>query len=315
MEAVLLSLIDAAMDIFPPSPSLPAVQLTHALRQLKRTAKDRAGCRLRRHGRPGALCNALKGYEYEQEISLAGLQPGTEGIYRNVYRHATATSCSARDRLYRIEWTPNPPHRRLSATRARTYKQPVALDEAGHWNTHYAVYEHGHCRGRCRRRCSARAMTDGLDPLWPAAIRRMLPRWWTDRALRRQLTLTNTAEAYLRRLKPRPAAPTPPWSTDLNLEPNQRQPLRANADIACVNDIDLAQAQYLNLEELMLFSHGRKRVQIEDFQSRCAWIITQRTVRRIGLIKERLVEHMDRIGQLVARSDAGPTAIQPHTCN
>ncbi|WP_212625662.1 DUF6543 domain-containing protein [Pseudomonas sp. PP3] len=307
VEAVLLSLIDAAMDILPAvaATSGGARSLTR-LRQLKSAAKVPGGLQTSTPRQARRTLERFKGYEYEHEISLAGLQPGTEGIYRNVYRHADGDFMLSQGRLYRIEWTPNPPQWRLSTTRARTYRQPVALDEAGHWNTHYAVYGTVTAGGGVGGGAVLGHMADGLDPLWPAAIRRMLPRWWTDRALRRQLTLTNTAEAYLRRLESQTRSSNATLEHYFNLEPNQRQPLRANADIACVNDIDLAQAQYLNLEELMLFSHGRKRVQIEDFQSRCAWIIAQRTVRRIGLVKERLVEHMDRIGQLVARSDATP---------
>jgi hypothetical protein len=56
----------------------------------------------------------------------------------------------------------------------------------------------------------------------------------------------------------------------------------------------------------MLYSHGRKRKQIEDIQSRCAWIIVERSLRRIGLVNDRLLEHLDRLDQLFARSDTTP---------
>jgi hypothetical protein len=248
----------------------------------------------------------FKGYEYEREISLAGLQPGSEGIYRNVYRHADGDFMLSHGRIYRIELTNNPPQWRLSGTSTRTYKQPVALDEAGHWNTHYAVYGTVTAGGGVGGGAVLGHMADGLDPLWPAAIRRWLPRWWTDRALRRQLTLNNTVDAYMRRLITQTKGSNATLEHYFSLEPNQRSPLRANADIACVNDIDLAQAQYLNLEELMLFSHGRKRLQIEDDQSSCAWIIADRSLHRIELARQRLLEHLDRIEHLVARSDATP---------
>ncbi|WP_223505133.1 dermonecrotic toxin domain-containing protein [Pseudomonas sp. GL-RE-29] len=307
MEAVLLSFIDAAMDILPSvaATSGGARSLTR-LRHLKAATKSPGGLQTSTQRQARRTLERFKGYEYEQEISLAGLQPGTEGIYRNVYRHADGDFMLSQGRIYRIELANNPPQWRLSATSTRTYKQPVALDEAGHWNTHYAVYGTVTAGGGVGGGAVLGHMADGLDPLWPAAIRRWLPRWWTDRALRRQMTLTNTADAYTRRLETQTNSSNATLEHYFGLEPNQRQPLRANADIACANDIDLAQAQYLNLEELMLFSHGRKRVMIEDIQSRCAWIIVDRTVRRIGLAKERLVEHLDRIDHLVARSDATP---------
>jgi hypothetical protein len=306
VEAVLLSLIDAAMDILPIAAASGGVRSLTRLRQLKTVTKSPGGLQRSTQRQARHTLERFKGYEYEHEISLAGLQPGTEGIYRNVYRHADGDFMVSQGRIYRIELTNNPPQWRLSASRSRTYKQPVALDEAGNWNTHYAVYGTVTAGGGVGGGAVLGHMADGLDPLWPAAIRRMLPRWWTDRALRRQMTLTNTADAYMRRLETQTNSSNVTLEHYFSLEPDQRQPLRANADIACVNDIELAQAQYLNLEELMLFSHGRKRVQIEDIQSRCAWIIVDRSVRRIGLAKERLVEHLERIDQVVARSDATP---------
>jgi len=307
VEAVLLSFIDAAMDILPSvaAASGGARSLTR-LRHLKTATKSPGGLQVSTQRQARRTLERFKGYEYEREISLAGLQPGTEGIYRKVYRHADGDFMLRQGRIYRIELTTNPPQWRLSGTSTRTYKQPIALDEAGNWNTHYAVYGTVTAGGGVGGGAVLGHMADGLDPLWPAAIRRWLPRWWTDRALRRQMTLTNTADAYSRRLETQTHSSNATLEHYFSLEPNQRQSLRANADIACAKDIDLAQAQYLNLEELMLFSHGRKRVLIEDIQSRCAWIIVDRTVRRIGLAKERLVEHLDRIDHLVARSDATP---------
>jgi hypothetical protein len=248
----------------------------------------------------------FRGYEYEHQISLAGLQPGTHGVYRNVYRHADGDFMISQGRIYRIELSSDSRQWRLHGTWARTYKQPVALDEAGNWNTHYAVYGTVIDSGGAGGGAVLGHMADGLDPLWPAAIRRWLPRWWTDRALRRQLTLTNTADAYSRRLDTQTRSTNAALEQYFALAPGQRQPARARVDVACANDIEIAQGQYLNLEELMQFSHGRKRAMIEDIQSRCAWIIADRSIRRVMLIKDLLVEHLNRIDQLIARSDITP---------
>ncbi|MEJ5058683.1 MULTISPECIES: dermonecrotic toxin domain-containing protein [unclassified Pseudomonas] len=309
VEAVLMSLIDAAMDILPGviATSGGARSLTR-LRHLKTVTQSPGGLQVSSQRQARRSLERFKGYEYEREISLAGLQPGTTGIYRNVYRHADGAFMVRQGRIYRIELSNNPPQWRLSATSKRTYKQPVALDEAGEWNTHYAVYGTITADGAAGGGAVLGHMANGLDPLWPAAIRRWLPRWWTDRALRRQMTLTNTADAYTRRLETQTYSSNAILEHHFSLEPNQRQAHRTRADAACINDIDTGQAHYLNLEELMQFSHGRKRVQIDDLQSRCAWIIVDRSVRRIGLAKERLLEHLDQIDQLVARSDATPNS-------
>jgi hypothetical protein len=309
VEAVLLSLFDAAMDVLPGVAATPsgARALTRS-RQIRAVTKSASALHLPTQHQAQRALKRFKGYEYEHEISLSGLQPSNEGIYRNVYRHVDGDFMISRGRIYRIELSNNPPQWRLSGTSTRTYKQPVALDETGNWNTHYMVY------GTVIEGAGAGGgavlghMADGLDPLWPAAIRRWLPRWWTDRALRRQLTLTNTVDAYTRRLGTQTRSTNNVLDHYFGLDAAQRQPLRARVDAACANDIELAQSQYLNLEELTQFSHGRKRVQIEEIQSRCAWIIVDRSVRRIGFNKERLVGHLDRIDQLVARSDTTPVS-------
>jgi hypothetical protein len=311
VESVLMSLIDAAMDILPgasvgSSPAATARSLTR-VRQLGITgnaAKALRPLRAIRHARQAV--ERFAGYEYENLISLAGLQPGAHGIYRNVYRHVDGDFMISQGRIYRIELSDARRGWRLSGTRTRSYKQPIALDEAGNWNTHYAVYGTVIEGGGAGGGAVLGHMADGMDPLWPATIRRWLPRWWTDRALRRQLMLTNTADAYTRRLDTLTRATNVTLSEYFELPPGQRQPLRARAESACLNDIEIAQAQYLNLEELMQFSHGRKRTKIEDIKSRCAWIITDRSIRRISMIQERLVAYLDRIDQLIARSDAVP---------
>ncbi|WP_347910843.1 DUF6543 domain-containing protein [Pseudomonas grandcourensis] len=304
VEAVLLSLIDAAMDILPGVSAAPtAARAVTRNRQWRALGKSPRALQVSTRHQARRALERFKGYEYEKPISLADLQPGTEGIYRNVYRHVDGHFMVSQGRIYRIELEGQPPRWRLSGTRSRSYKQPVALDESGHWNTHYAVYGTVIEGGGVGGGAVLGHMADGLDPLWPVAIRRWLPRWWTDRALRRQLTLTNTADAYLRRLDTQTRSSNVTLEHYFGLEPQQRPALRARADITCTNDIDLAQAQYLNLDELMLYSHGRKRVQIEDIQSRCAWIIVDRSLRRIGLVKERLLEHLDRVDQLIARSN------------
>ena len=307
VESVLLSLIDAAMDLLPGAAATPGAARAVARRRQLRTLAGKAGAmRVPSRRQARSVLDYFKGYEYEHEISLAGLQPATHGIYRNVYRHADGDFMISQGRIYRIELSDAPRGWRLYGTWARAYKQPIALDEAGHWNTHYAVHGTLMEGGGAGGGAVLGLLADGMDPLWPAAIRHRLPRWWTDRHLRRQLTLTNTADAYTRRLD------TQTRSTNVALEryyasaPAQRPPLRSSLESACLTDIEIARNSYQNLVDLLPLSHGRKRTQIEDLQSRSAWVVVDRTVHRIQFGKERLVEHLDRIDELLTRSDTTP---------
>ncbi|MFJ2282359.1 dermonecrotic toxin domain-containing protein [Pseudomonas sp. NPDC087803] len=305
VEMVLLSLIDAAMDVLPGTVNAPvAARLATRQRQhasLGRSAAGRTSWQWSRQS-----LDRFKGYEYEHEISLAGLHPESHGVYRNVYRHAEGDFIMRLGRIYRVQLSDQPRGWRLYGTWIRGYKQPIALDEHGQWNTHYAVYGTVMDGGGAGGGAALGHLANGLDPLWPEAIRQWLPRWWTDRQLRRQLTLTNTADAYTRRLDTQTRASNQLLENYQKLDSAQRQPLQAGVDAACVSDIDVATAQYQNLAELLPLSHGRKRLQIEDIQSRCAWIVVDRAIQRVTVARDRLLEHLNRVDALVAESDVTP---------
>ncbi|MHC3824319.1 dermonecrotic toxin domain-containing protein [Pseudomonas sp. G3-19] len=305
VEAVLLSLIDAAMDVLPGTVSAPAAARL-ASRQRQRAALGRSAAIPTSWQYARQSLERFTGYEYEFDISLAGLHPATHGVYRNVYRHADGDFIIRQGRIYRVQLSDAPRGWRLYGSRLRSYKQPIALDEYGQWNTHYAVYGTVMDGGGAGGGAVLGHLADGMDPLWPAPIRQWLPRWWTDRQLRRQLTLTNTADAYTRRLDTQTRASNQLLENYQKLDVAQRKPLHTAVDAACLNDIDLAIAQYDNLAELLPLSHGRKRLQIEDIRSRCAWIVADRAVQRVTVARDRLLEHLNRIDALVAESDATP---------
>ncbi|WP_339449154.1 dermonecrotic toxin domain-containing protein [Pseudomonas sp. EA_5y_Pfl2_R50] len=313
VEAVLLSLIDAAMDVLPgvgaagihTAGRSSARGLTR-LRQAQRLANSTASLVIITPQRARYSLERFRGYEYERSISLAGLQPGSEGIYRNVYRHSDGDFIISHGRVYRVELSQNPSQWRLSATSTRTYKQPIALDEAGQWNSHYAVYGTIFAGGGVGGGAVLGHMADGLDPLWPAAIRALLPRWWVDRQLRRQLTLNRSIDASTRRLDSQTRSSGQLLERYQQLTIAERKPLQAQVDAACATDIETAQSMYQHLGELWSLSHGRKRVQIEDLQSRCAWVVTDRTIQRINVSRARLLEYLNTIEELIAKSNAAP---------
>lgn len=307
VESVLLCLIDAAMDVLPGSVSVPAAaRLATRLRQDSALGKTAAVLQRTSRQRARQSLDRFKGYEYEREVSLAGLQADSHGIYRNVYRHADGDFIVRQGRIYRVQLGDSARSWRLYGTWTRSYKMPIALDETGHWNTHYAVHGVLIDGGGVGGGAVLGHLADGLDPLWPEPVRQWLPRWWTDRQLRRQLTLTNTVDAYTRRLDTQTRSSNQLLESYQRLAIADRQPLRASADAACVNDIDTAVIQYQNLAELLTLSHGRKRVQIEDIQSRCAWIVVDRSIQRVTVARDKLLEHLNQIEALVEQSDATP---------
>ncbi|EUB86443.1 dermonecrotic toxin domain-containing protein [Pseudomonas sp. GM30] len=303
VEAVLLALIDAAMDVLPGTVSVPAAARL-ATRQRQRAALGRSAAIPTSWQWTRQSLERFKGYEYEHEISLAGLHPGTHGIYRNVYRHAEGDFIVRQGRIYRVQLSDASRGWRLYGTASRGYKQPIALDESGQWNTHYAVHGTVMDGGGAGGGAVLGHLADGMDPLWPESIRQWLPRWWTDRQLRRQLTLTNTADAYTRRLDTQTRATNQLLENYQSLDIAQRKPLQAAVDAACRNDIELAIAQYHNLAELLPLSHGHKSLQIKEIHSLCAWIVVDRSVQRVTVARDRLLEHLNRIDALVTESDA-----------
>ncbi|MFJ2712129.1 dermonecrotic toxin domain-containing protein [Pseudomonas sp. NPDC087346] len=305
VESVLLCLIDAAMDVLPGTVSLPAAARL-ATRQRQRSVPGKAATTLQKTSRQRTRqsLDRFKGYEYEHEISLSDLRPDTHGIYRNVYRHAEGDFIIRQGRIYRIQLSDSPRGWRLYGTWSRGYKMPIALDDTGNWNTHYAVHGTLMDGGGIGGGAVLGHLADGLDPLWPEPVRQWLPRWWTDRQLRRQLTLTNTADAYTRRLETQTRSSNQLLERYHGQAIEQRRPLRTEVDNACINDIDTATAQYQNLAELLPLSHGRKRLQVEDIQSRCAWIVVDRSIQRVTVARDRLLEYLNQIDALVAQSDA-----------
>ncbi|MHA3736504.1 dermonecrotic toxin domain-containing protein [Pseudomonas sp. Eth.TT006] len=124
VEAVLLALIDAAMDVLPVVATGPDSLRTLARavtrrRHLVAAASTSGALRPlpRRQARRAA--EQFKGYEYEHQISLADVQPGTQGVYRQVYRHADGDFILSQGRVYRVQLSDTHRGWRLAGTRAR----------------------------------------------------------------------------------------------------------------------------------------------------------------------------------------------------
>ncbi|WP_166225596.1 dermonecrotic toxin domain-containing protein [Pseudomonas atagonensis] len=301
LESVLLSLIDAAMDIAS-GVSVNAAAAPAATRKLSRTrqlkglarssgALHRPSLRKARH-----VADRFEGYEYEKDISLVGLQPVSEGLYRNVYRHAEGDFIIRQGRIYRV--TLKDRTLRLYGTRLKSYQQPIAVDEAGHWDTHFAVYGTLFSEGLDAGGNVIGAVADGLDPLWPQALRQWLPRWWTDAAYRRQRMLSQTVDALTRQLDNQHRATNRTLAQYHASAQQTRLSGQAVVDAACVNDIELAGRQFAQLEQLRPLSTGNKRALVRSLQSQMALIVVNRHVHRIDLARERCLALIDEIGTI-----------------
>lgn len=292
IESVLLSLIDAAMDILPGVAAAPARARALTRQRQWRGLGRGDSLRLSALNQARWVVERFAGYQYEQDISLTGLRPGLHGIYCNVYRHARGDFIVSQGRIYKVELSDSPRTWRLSPTRTRSYKQPIALDDAGQWQTHGALYGTLIDGGLSGGGNLLGHMADGLDPLWPAAIRQRLPRWWTDRVLRRQQALDHSVNALNTRLQLQSQQTNRVLTRYNSNEPVTRLPGQPAAYNACAADIELAMQYHSQLEELASLSHGNKRTRLQAMQSQAACIVVNRSLHRLNMTTERIDGHL-----------------------
>lgn len=182
LESVLTSLVDATMDLLPGEVSVSVLSRTARTftraRQLKNLARNASALKTTSLRNAEQVAQRFAGYEYEQPISLSDLQPGTHGIYSNIYRHANGNFILRHGRIFQVEYSADSRNWRLSGNSQKTYKQPLALDEAGQWDTYYGVYGVAFEGGGLGGGQVFGHLAETLDPLWPRVIRQRLPRWW-----------------------------------------------------------------------------------------------------------------------------------------
>ncbi|WPP01508.1 hypothetical protein SFA35_09210 [Pseudomonas sp. HR96] len=133
IESLLLSVIDAGMDV------APGVVAGRPLR-----ARLRARLRQQRHNVAAvqrADQPALSRFHgYESTVNLKGLAPGTLGRYRGIYRHADGDFIFQDGRTCRVQWDEGRALWRLAATSHKGYRQALALDDGGQWTTYGALH-------------------------------------------------------------------------------------------------------------------------------------------------------------------------------
>jgi hypothetical protein len=310
IESVLLSLIDAAMDILPgASASARTAKGAHSLtriRQLSTLGKNAGALQASSKRQARHAVQRFAGYEYEKPISLTGLEPATHGIYRNVYRHADGDFIVRQGRIFQIERSSDSRNWRLYGTRQKTYKQPVGLDEAGHWDTYFGVYGVTFEGGGLGGGGVLGHLADGLDPLWPTAIRERLPRWWTDRTLRRHQALTEAADTMGPLIDAQVTRTTALMET-YNASPENLRPALIQAlEAACIKDMEMSIKHYQTLADLLPMTRGNKHRVLKEIQSNDAVCAADRAKQRVVLASHRTLALMDRIDDLQDQLDALP---------
>jgi hypothetical protein len=307
LGSVLLSLIDAAMDLLPGEAIASAVgsgarTLTRA-RQLRALSASAAALHAPSMRQARHVVARFAGYEYEKPLSLAGLQAATHGVYRNVYRHTAGNFIVRQGRVFQVEWSSDSRNWRLTGNSRKTYKQPIALDETGQWDTWFGVYGTTFEGGGLGGGNVLGHMADVLDPIWPAAIRERLPRWWVDQAHRRHRALTDAVNDLGGQVSLQMKSTDTALQAYLAADPNHRESLSQVTDCACIREIELSKRHLQTASELLPLTSGNKQNELKTIQSNGAFNIAGRFSVRVDIAYHRLIHILNRIDALTADID------------
>lgn len=314
LESLLQSLIDAAMDLLPgaslkPGPARARIH-QRQLKQLVASGHLHAAP----GGRRRTAVDRFSGYEYAGELSLVGLTPGTEGIYRGIYRHTEGTFILNSGRVYPVIFDASRHTWRLTGKANSAYKQPVALDGFGNWDTHGALYGVNIISPAAGGGAALGHLAEFADPLWPAAIRRHLPRWWTDPVLRRQQALKISADRRLYELQNLNSG-TQAQQNRFNqtVDPEARNALTIELRARYLKEREIATELYPDLEALVQLSTGNNRTRLKGLQSRVAWLQVDRRLNELNIIKPKALAHLERIDAIGSEIETTPVMdIQRH---
>ena len=295
LASVFECLMFAAMDVVPML-AVPAVR-ADAARQLMRLRQNSLTTGLDPtwkslpSRRPESVLQRFDGYAYEKPISLAGLQPANEGIYRQVYRHGEGDFIVNQGQVFQVEYDKTYRTLRLSGTRTKSYKQPVGLDNSGGWDTHGALYGALVDGGLAGGGNVLGALLDHLEPRWPVAIRALLPLEWTDHAMRRHMAINRRINAIGTEMDPQLPRTNALLQTYQNAHAVTQTSLAPALQRALAREIELATRQYQALQEVMPFNSRSNLRALQNDASRSAWIIVDRSVHQ-ARIAARNVENL-----------------------
>lgn len=297
LESVLMCLLDALMDVLPGAGINPA-----SLRQASRL-RQLASVPTTPPGTPGAV-RRFAGYEYAGTLSLAGSTPGSEGILRGIHRLDQGDFILNHGRLYPVTFDQGRHTWRLLG---QGYRQPIALDENGHWDTHGALFGVNIVSPVRGGGAALGVLADGLDPLWPAVIRERLPRWWTDPALRRLRALRSSTDYRVRQLD-RLNRQTAEQQRLFNRLTDDQQRFQQAERLAnhFAYERQIAEDLYPQLEELAQLSAGNNRTRARDLMSRVAWLQVNRMANELNGVKRSATDILDQVDRLIEQTGHTP---------
>ncbi|MFJ4494852.1 dermonecrotic toxin domain-containing protein [Pseudomonas atacamensis] len=310
LQSMFLSLIDALMDLLPGE--AVAANLSRTSRALTRTRQLRnllgnvASLHARTQRNARQVLARFQDYDYEKPLSLAGIEPTTHGLYRGIYRHADGDFIERQGRVYQVELGQDSRVWRLSGNSRKTYKQPIALDESGHWDTWFGVHGTALEGGLLGGGNVAGHLADALDPYWPPVIRQHLPRWLSDRSLRRQQQLTLETERLARAIDARLEANKAALRAFHNAPRADQPALLPAAEAACLEDIRMATQRYQVLAELKPLTSGNKLASVSRTQSSVALRLTSRYGMRSAQIASTNLTLLEKIQHLSLSMHALP---------
>lgn len=304
---LIVSLIDIAMDVLGGGIGINVAPLRRAARMRRVRGLGEGTIRLRQDLSPQRSLDRFTGLEYEHPLSLQGLQPAKHGKYRGIYRHAEGHFILVGKQTYKVSWDATARTWQLDGNTRHRWKRAIAQDERGQWDTHFALYGvHRQGAGVGGGQTLGR-VADTLEPLWPAAIRERLPRWWRDHAYRQHNRLRDSITRDMQLLQPRANA----LNQQMKRALEQQGKLDASLKTLLKSTIADAERIHRDCQAFQQVAAGRIRKRAQDQANDLAILICNGRQRLGDEARTQLTLVMDEIESLKQRLQQKSTELSP----
>ncbi|WP_248918910.1 apolipoprotein A1/A4/E family protein [Pseudomonas entomophila] len=304
---LIVSLVDVAMDALGVGIGLNTASLRRAARMRRIRELSNGTVHLRENSLPQRSLDRFTGLEYEQPLSLEGLQPATHGKYRGIYRHTEGNFILVGKQTYKVSWDTTAHTWQLDGNTRHKWKRAIAQDEHGQWDTHFALYGvHRQGAGSGGGQALGR-VADTLDPLWPAAIRERLPRWWRDHAYRQHNRLRDSITRDLQVLQPRANELNQQMKRALEQQGKLDAPLKASLKSTLAD----AERIHRDCQAFQQVAAGRIRKRAQDQANDLAILICNGRQRLSREASTQLTLAMDEVDHLKLRLQQKSVELTP----
>lgn len=198
LQSTVYSLVDVFTSVLTDTAEIAGLRALARQRQLKSLALTRDNPRVGRRlaQQPRTAAQRFEGYEYQEALDLRAIAPGT-GIYRGVYRHAKGDFIISHGRNYQVQFDTARHTWRLVG---KGYKQPIALDFVGRWDTHGVIYGTNIVSPVAGGGGVIGRLANTADPFLPQAMRNLLPDWWKNHRTNRRKDLRDASTSAFNKL-------------------------------------------------------------------------------------------------------------------